>query len=167
MAKRFSAEFKKQAVEKALSRQKNVAICDVAKDLGVGYSTLTKWISKAELQVSSQEAQSDERPSEWSAKQRLEAIRATYNLSENDLGAYCRQNGIYPHHISEWQKEFENMVSPQEQLKVSREEKRQLKAENKALQKELRRKEKALAEASALLILQKKAQAIWGNPEER
>ena len=45
-------------------------------------------------------------------------------------------------------------------------ENRQLKNENKALKKELRRKEKALAEAAALLILQKKANRLWGYDED-
>lgn len=37
---------------------------------------------------------------------------------------------------------------------------------NKQLARELDRKEKALAEAAALLVLRKKAEAIWGEPEE-
>jgi transposase len=34
------------------------------------------------------------------------------------------------------------------------------------LEKELRRKDKALAEAAALLVLQKKVQAIWGDADD-
>jgi transposase len=36
----------------------------------------------------------------------------------------------------------------------------------KQLEKELQKKEKALAEAATLLLLRKKAQAIWGDDEE-
>ena len=46
------------------------------------------------------------------------------------------------------------------------EEVRTLKKENKSLKKDLNRKEKALAETAALLVLKKKAQEIWGGPEE-
>ena len=45
-------------------------------------------------------------------------------------------------------------------------ENKKLKNENKQLALELRRKEKALAEAAALLILKKKADLIWGVDEE-
>jgi len=38
--------------------------------------------------------------------------------------------------------------------------------ERKKLEKELARKEKALAETAALLVLRKKADAIWGDPED-
>lgn len=166
MAKKFTDDFKKQAVEKAVTRSGKMTIGHVAKDLGVGYSTLQKWIRQSDISGGVSNPPTNQRPSEWTAKQRLEAVQATFHMTETEVSAYCRCHGIYSHHISEWQKEFESMASPQEQLKAEREEKRQLKAENKALQKELRRKEKALAEASALLILQKKAQAIWGDPEE-
>ncbi len=34
------------------------------------------------------------------------------------------------------------------------------------LERQLRRKDKALAEAAALLVLQKKAQALWGDADD-
>ena len=165
MGKRFSEAFKNQAVKKALSCSATTGTAEIAKDLGIGYSTLKKWMYQAERENIAKSSAS-QRPSNWSVKDRFKAVQATYNLTETELGGYCREHGIYPHHITEWQNEFENMTNPQEQLKAEREEKRQLKAEVKSLQKELRRKEKALAEASALLVLQKKAQAIWGDPED-
>lgn len=166
MAKRYSQEFKDQAVQKAMTGTGKASIAQIANEVGVGYSTLKKWIYEAELPQTSPLEYQDQRPSAWTLKQRLEAIQATYNMTESELGSYCRGHGIYPHHIAQWKTEFENMQSPQDQIKAEREEKRQLKAENKALHRELRRKEKALAEASALLILQKKAQAIWGDQED-
>ena len=43
---------------------------------------------------------------------------------------------------------------------------RALRIENKQLKKEVTRKNSALAEATALLILKKKADLIWGEPED-
>lgn len=165
MGRHFSEEFKKQAVEKALNRSPNQTLRDISKSLEIGQSSLGKWIKKFSVVDSSSTNPKELKPSDWTFKQKLEAVLKTHNLTETELAAYCREHGIYSHHVADWQKEFENMASPQEQLRTEKNEKRQLKAEVKSLQKELMRKEKALAEASALLILQKKAQLIWGETE--
>ena len=47
MSRRFTQEFKVQAVEKALSQCDDARLEDIARDLGVGYSTLQRWISLA------------------------------------------------------------------------------------------------------------------------
>ncbi len=82
-------------------------------------------------------------------------------MKDEQLSAYCRENGIYPHHVKEWKSAFlsENQTSEA----VSRHEQKKLKQENKRLQKELNRKDKALSETAALLVLSKKCQAIWGK----
>jgi transposase-like protein len=43
MRRRFTQEFKVQAVEKALSQCDDVRLEDIADDLGVGYSTLQRY----------------------------------------------------------------------------------------------------------------------------
>jgi hypothetical protein len=70
------------------------------------------------------------------------------------LHAWCREQGIFPHHLQA----FETGTS---ETAVSRAEWRELQVSHQALQRELKRKEKALAEAAALLVLQKKYQALW------
>ena len=78
------------------------------------------------------------------------------------MSAYCREKGIYTHHIKQWKQEViqantgANRQDDKAQLKT-------LKEENKPLKQELRRKEKVLAETAALLVLKKKAQQIWGS----
>jgi len=156
----FNQAFKEQAVQKALQRPEGTSLEIVAKEIGVGYSTLQTWIRNFDSTITTEQS-----PHQWSAEQRLQALIASKNLSEEELNSFCRQQGIYPHHITQWQQEFESMTSPTEQLKVEREEKRLLKSELRTVQKELQRKEKALAETAALLVLQKKAYAIWGNAE--
>ena len=82
-------------------------------------------------------------------------------MNELELGEYLRRNGILKEELQSWSETAKNSLS---ENKVQSSELAALKKENKELQKELRRKEKALAETAALLVLSKKAQAIWGEP---
>ena len=78
-------------------------------------------------------------------------------LEDEGLNAFCRAQGLFPHHLEAWQQDFINSTH-----KSARESSdKSLRDENKQLKKDLQRKEKALAEAAALLVLQKKFQAFW------
>ncbi len=90
----------------------------------------------------------------------------TTSLNEEKTAEYCRRKGIYPHQLEQWRNAFEdaNDWDRQANIKLKSEQKTSRKR-IKDLEKELRRKEKALAETAALLVLQKKVQAIWGDPE--
>ena len=85
-------------------------------------------------------------------------------MNEVERSTWCREHGIYPEQLDAWKQAFESMET--EQAPVSRAESTVLRKRMKALEKELLRKELALAEAAALLTLSKKAQAIWGNGED-
>ena len=175
MRAKFTQSFKQQAVEKALSRANDVNLSDISDALGVGYSTLTKWITQSKNQEF--EAVYDEgamlhntvaiekRPQDWSLEEKLNVIMTCASLDEEQINAQCREHGIYPHHLQQWQHEFISGTMTHDKTMKSSELK-SLKKENKDLKKELRRKEKALAEAAALLILQKKVNAMWGNDED-
>ena len=100
----------------------------------------------------------------WTVEARFSAIVETATMSEVELGEYCREKGLYPEQIKEWKAEFIESLT-----KSSQQEKVQGKGDKKRinqLEKELRRKEKALAEAAALLILGKKLQAFYGEGSE-
>ena len=103
----------------------------------------------------------EKRPQDWTREERLNALLEAAKLSDEELGAWCRQKGLHAHHLEKWRKEF-----AQEQPKTENATSKQLKKEIKDLKKELSRKDKALAETSALLVLKKKADAIWGSKEE-
>ncbi|UVW34158.1 transposase [SAR92 clade bacterium H455] len=87
------------------------------------------------------------------------------SLSDEAISKLCREKGIYPHHIKHWKSDFAEGKAVSGGDKKHADNK-QLKHENKSLKKELSRKEKALAEAAALLVLQKKVNALWGNDED-
>ncbi len=96
------------------------------------------------------------RPQDWSLAERLQMLLECHGLDEEALNALCREKGVFRHHLEQWQAAFIAGGS-----RVNRAQLRELKVTNKALTRELNRKEKALAEAAALLVLKKKYQALW------
>lgn len=172
MKRKFTTSFKIQAVEKALSRNGETTLTEIANSLGIGPSTLSKWIVKASNQefetVSHNEIASmsnDKRPQDWTSEERINMVVACAPLSDEALNAHCRMQGIYPHHVKQWKLNFINGHSTQQKT-VSPSEIKFLKHENNSLKKELNRKDKALAETAALLVLKKKVHEIWGNDED-
>ena len=103
----------------------------------------------------------------WSSQDKFMVVLETANLTEIEFSEYCREKGIYPEQVKEWKEACinandnarEKSTKVGKELRVERKEKEKL-------EKELARKEKALAEAAALLVLRKKADAIWGTDEE-
>lgn len=168
MGIRQTQSFKIQAVEKALSRSPQTSLQEIAEHLGVGYSTLGKWISKSrkhELESSNALMTTKEkRPQDWSLEERLNIVIACASLDEEKMNAYCRAQGVYSHQVMQWKKDFAQAPSSASKANTKAEIK-QLKTQNKILTKELNRKDKALAETAALLVLQKKVNAIWGDDE--
>lgn len=171
MSKKYTDAFKMQAVEKALNRSKDVNVRDVSESLGIGFSTLQKWIRQTKNQefdaASPDEIKlvtKEKRPQDWTLEERLNVVITCGSLSEEAISLLCREKGIYPHHIKQWKNDFINghTVSANTNKQIDN---KNLKSEIKTLQKELNRKDKALAETAALLVLQKKVQAIWGSDE--
>ena len=172
MNRKYSQTFKIQAVEKVLLRADNVTIKEVANSLGVDVSSLNRWRIEAkqqtlnitptnEISLLTQE----KRPQDWTLEERLNMIISCAVLDDKALSEHCREQGIYPHHVAQWKLDFAN-GSQSDNKPASRHEVKILKHENKALKKELNRKDKALAETAALLVLQKKVHEIWGNDED-
>lgn len=95
------------------------------------------------------------RPQDRSLSERLQLILDSQGKTGESLNAWCREQGIFPHHLQQWRELFET-GQPQVGAEL-----RALKVRHQELQRELKRKEKALAEAAALLVLQKKYQALW------
>ena len=100
------------------------------------------------------------RPQDWTAEEKLVAVLEYEKLKEQERGTYLREKGLHSVHIERWKQQIlEGLKSSKSGKKDPRDTK------IKELEKELGRKEKALAEAAALLVLKKKAQDIWGDGE--
>lgn len=162
---RYSHE-RKEAVLRKMMPPHNRTIKQLAKEEGISEATLFNWRKQArEKGLLLPDGESG--PEGWTARDKFAAVLESAALNETELSEYCRKKGIYPEQLSQWRRACESAND------WDRENNRRLKSEKKAdrqrinkLEKELRRKEKALAEAAALLVLQKKAQAIWGDPED-
>ncbi len=103
-------------------------------------------------------------PRQWTPEQKLQAVIACGSMDEEQASAWCRERGIFPHHVELWKKEFaRSSPKPASENKARI---KQLTDENKSLRKQLRRKEKALAEAAALLVLKKKVDQLWETEED-
>lgn len=97
----------------------------------------------------------------WTAEAKLKALVETAGLAEHELGLYLRREGLYSTQIMVWRAEvIAHFETRPKSAKDARDETIRL------LEREILRKDKALAEASALLILQKKVDLIWGNRHE-
>jgi hypothetical protein len=88
-------------------------------------------------------------------------------MNEVDLAEFCRKRGLFPEQIMTWRVACEQAndwerSSTARMSQATREEKKRI----KVLERELARKDRALAETAALLVLRKKAAAIWGGDED-
>jgi len=105
------------------------------------------------------------RPQDWRPEERLLALHESHGLNGEALNAWCRQRGLFAHQLAQWQSDFCSAIQPRSSGDDSQ-TLRALKADNQRLERELNRKDKALAEAAALLILQKKVRALLGGGVE-
>jgi transposase-like protein len=100
-----------------------------------------------------------------STEDRFNHLIAVSSLNDTQISAYCRQHGIFKFQLNNWKESFMS-TSQNHKNRENMSELKLLRAENKKLKQELNRKESALAEAAALLVLQKKTALIWGAKEE-
>ena len=156
----YSPEFIEQALIKVHARE-GQTVREVAADLGVNFYTIQRWLKVHKI-VRTDVADKERRPHEWRREEQLGALLETHALNEDELHAWCRERGLFPHHLEEWRASF----CASEPVKTKGPSTVSLTKENTKLKKELQRKDKALAEAAALLVLQKKFQALWADEEE-
>jgi transposase-like protein len=160
--RQYSNEFKEKLLAKVFSPNAP-SVIELARRAGIPYHTLTTWIYMSKKKPMQSNGTTSVHPKDKSAEAKLQAISDTLKMTEAEKSAYCRKHGFYMHELDEWKTQMLSGVnSPREQ----KSENRQYIAEIKQLKKELNRKEKALAETSALLVLKKKANLIWGDGEE-
>lgn len=157
-----SIQFKEAIITKALSRG-DIPLQQIASENNVGYSTLQKWLrlQREGLPLSGGRRG---RPLKGQGQTPpLQHLLATAGLDEQGVGAYCREQGIHSFQLKQWQAELMQHNGNKSQSQKESSELKKLRNENKQLKKDLLRKDKALAETTALLVLKKKADLIWGE----
>lgn len=157
MTAKHTEAFIEQALVKVYSRGDRT-IQSVAQDLNVNYHTLKYWMKNTAVTKSGTPAAREKRPQDWTAAEQLAALQQTHGLSGEALQAWCRERGIFAHHLASWKTAFCAQVKAPA---TDAREVRTLKDEIAKLKRDGVRKDRALAEAAALLILQKKFRALW------
>jgi transposase-like protein len=157
----YSEGFKEQALSKVFSRGDRT-VQDVADELNISMHTLKNWMKKPLPELKNKTARKPKRPQDWSPEERLLALQQSHGLSGDTLNAWCREHGVFAHQLDEWKADFCSQTQRSDRREEASEV-RALKTENQRLERELTRKEKALAEAAALLVLQKKYRALLGG----
>ncbi len=160
----YSEGFKEQALSKVFSRGERT-VQAVADELNISVFTLKNWMKKPLPDTENKAARKAKRPQDWSPEERLMALQESHGLSGDSLNAWCREHGLFAHQLAEWKADFCSQAKRPERREEAA-ELRALKTENQRLERELKRKEKALAEAAALLVLQKKYRALLGEEVE-
>lgn len=165
--KRYSQEEKERMVKRMLPPE-NCSTSKLSTETGISQSTLSTWKSKAlKCEISRKQG----RPkNSLSSQEKFIIVMEAYTLSEIELSKYCREKGLYVEDVKKWRS---NCIGANDIKQDKSDNASELKAEFteeknkfKALQKDLRLKEKALAETTALLVLKKKLNAIFGENEE-
>lgn len=165
MQKRYSEEFKESVIKKMMPPNPE-SISQLVQETGVSDVTLYKWRKEYRNRGIAVPGDS-QNPENWTAADKLAVVIETASLNEAQLGEYCRGRGLYPEQISQWKSSALSGYQHSKQVKKEKARNRQEdKKKIKRLESELRRKEKALAETAALLVLSKKCEAIWGESEE-
>ena len=152
---------------------KGVTATALSAEMGISQPTLSRWLretatframesKKTPPTVEAPPERAEKRAEDWTPEEKLRAVVETMGVGGEALGAFLRRRGLHRDQLAQWQ---ESAMAALERP-VSR---RRAKAEGKRikeLESELRRKEKALAETAALLVLRKKANALWGDADD-
>lgn len=159
---RYPAE-RKEAILKKMAPPMNMTIPELAEQEGITATTLYNWRKQARARGQVLPSRSTQ-PDQWTSQEKFQIVLETAPMNEAEVSAYCRERGLYPEQVEAWRDACMNAnddaAAQAKQLRQAR------KAELRQLERELRRKDKALAETAALLALSKKAEAIWGTTND-
>jgi transposase-like protein len=162
-----SAEFKEQALSKARSRGLRT-LGSVAAELNLSLGTLKGWLKRSSIEEAAlphaATLPGHTPAAQWTPVQRLLALNESHALVGPALHAWCREKGLFEHQLIQWRDAFCAAGQPAAasvvEQRLAHTALRELQGRHEKLQREMHRKDRALAEAAALLVLQKKFQAL-------
>jgi hypothetical protein len=159
---RYTAE-QRECVIQQMMPPLNRAVVELAKATGITTVTLRIWLKMARAEGRIMLGDGKQRD-QWSSTNKFRIVLETAPLSEAELSAYCRTKGLYPEQIAQWRLICEQANAPVTAKPAAIPEADVKQAQRiRELERALKKKEAALAEAAALLVLEKKAEAIWGK----
>ena len=136
----------------------SAALDDVSRDVGIGVDTLARWRSDSMSKPG--------RDRVWTAAARFDAVLTTAAMDEAAKSAWCRANGVFLHELVAWRESATQALASPEESRASPSQTKQDRRRIKELERDLRRKNAALAETAALLVLSKKMEAIFQRGED-
>ena len=158
MYQRHSKEFKESIVQKIMMPG-GPTIMQIAEKNGLNHSSIRNWIKIYANQSSMKKSK------EWSPERKLMAVAQSLTMTEDEIGEFLRSNGLHTSELEEWKQLFYSSLKPVGRPKLDP-ELVELRAKEKELSRDLKRKDKALAEMSARVILLKKSHLLFGVNEE-
>jgi len=173
---RYSNGFRVRMV-KRLAGPDRVSANKLAEEVGVSQNTLSRWLremsgkekrGKRELVKQDQVPRSRPmRPDDLPAAEKLRLVKEAAELPEEELGAFLRRNGLHEAQLEEWRRKVEEAaLGALEKSKKNRKQQSPEAKRIRELERELNRKDKALAEVTALLALKKKLEALLGDGDD-
>ena len=160
-----SEGFKARMVAR-MAGSEGISACALSRESGVPQPTLSRWLRSARsVQRMSKSEEPSKRPQNWSSQEKLRIVVEAARLEPEELGAFLRREGLHEAQLLEWTRAattgLDGPKSPESKKGKNAEERR-----IRELERELRRKDAALAEVTALLVLQKKIRALWGDADD-
>lgn len=159
---RYSLE-RKEAVLKKLLPPENQSVPVVSEAEGISQATLYNWLCQVKDRGGAVPGSRNSNSEQWSAEAKLAVVLETQPLNEAERGEYCRQKGLYPEQIDRWRSACLSGMSSKE---PSNEPLKEARNEIKRLKRRVERKDRALAESAALLVLSKKFQALLEEEDQ-
>jgi transposase len=159
----YTKEFKDSVLKRL---DENETVTSLSDEFNISKSTIYQWVRTHNRKQKNNSIHLKSK-SNWTSEDKFQVVLESSSFTEAELAEYCRRKGIYVDEVKAWREQcLKANETTTEDPKLLKETLKAEKELNKELQRELRHKEKALAETAALLVLRKKANAIWGDPEE-
>ena len=155
----------REAILRRILPPNSEPLSKVARDSGICLQTLFNWKNQAIADGLSFPEETE--TEKFTSKEKFHMVVESEALNETELAEYARTKGVYVEQLRQWREICENAngnhaADTVQFNKVIKEKDRQI----RAIQADLDKKDKALAEVTALEVLRKKAKAIWGDPED-
>lgn len=135
----------------------------MSKETGVSDQTIRNWL-KVIKDDTLLKSDSEISPESRNPSEKMTLLLEGRSIEPEKLGEWLRKNGLHTEHLTLWEQELRDKISDKD--KQEKRQHNELKKKYKVLEKELLRKEKALAEMAALLVLKKKVDNLWGDNED-
>lgn len=164
----YSQSFKDSMVQRLVGPHA-ISAAALAEEVGVAQSSLSRWLREARTLGRMKNEKTDPTKAkstrEWTEEEKLRVVAKAAELTDEELGAFLRKEGLHESQLNQWREAVVAALRERGKPKVSKREKAAAKRIKK-LEREVRRKDKALAEVTALLALKKKLDALLADEDE-